>query len=237
MTDANRLFIQVYEGLKGEINRRARKSGSSRLELETAADLDQKIARSIQLLRYIRDVRNTLQHPQHKSRAPAVQVTSDFLAEATNLLHALQNPPRAHSLCVPRARLCVADRGQTIASIAGIMRTKKFSHIPVLDERDVLTGVFNEAAIFDYFFSGKKEKSHELTIQEILVHCRLDAGHTETFGFVGPNATEDAIVGKLTSTSGPSTRIGALFVTASGKSSEPITGMLTPWDVLARRSR
>jgi CBS domain-containing protein len=236
MTDSNAAFIQAYEALKEEINRRAGSDGGARLELEDAIDRDQSVAKHARLIRYIRDIRNALAHPHHRSRVPAVRITAEFLAETTRLLEALQNPPRAHSLCVPRRKLCVADRDQSIAAIADVMRAKRFSHIPILDRKDVLIGVFNEAAIYDYFFSrGAKEQAGALTIEDILAHCRLDAGHTETFGFVHPNATEDAIVARLTAVAGPSTRTGALFVTASGKASDPITGMLTPWDVLAAR--
>jgi CBS domain-containing protein len=237
MTDNNAAFIQAYEVLKDEINRRAGRDGSARLEIEDAIDRDQRVAKRARLIRSIMSIRNILQHPHHTSRGPAFQITREFLAETTDLVQDLQNPPRASSMCIPRGKLCVADRGQTVASIADVMRAKRFSHIPILDRKDVLIGVFNEAAIFDYFFSnGGKEKASALTIEDILAHCRLDAEHTETFGFVGPNATEDAIIARLTAIAGPSTRIGALFVTASGKPSEPITGMLTPWDVLATRS-
>jgi len=31
----------------------------------------------------------------------------------------------------------------------------------------------------------------------------------------------------------PTTRVGAVFVTASGKRTEPLQRMITPWDVLA----
>jgi predicted transcriptional regulator len=236
MTENNAAFIQAYEALKEEINQRIGRDGGARLELDEAIDRDQSVAKHARLIRYIRDIRNALQHPHHRSRAPAVQITPEFLAETIRLLEALQNPPRAHSLMVPRRKLRVADCDQSVVEVADVMRAKRFSHIPILDRRDVLIGVFNEAAIFDYFFAaGAKEQAGALTIADILAHCRLDAGHTETFGFVHPNATEDAIVAKLTAVAGPSTRIGALFVTASGKAAEPITGMLTPWDVLATR--
>lgn len=233
MTERNAEFIQAFEALKHEINRRAGRRSSS-LELDLAADRDHRVARHERLIRHVRDVRNLLQHPQSKSAA--VHVTPEFLAETKALVTALQNPPRAQSLCIPRGKLYVADCDQTVVSAADVMRAKKFSHVPILNERDVLVGVFNEAAIFDYFFSNRTDgKPQELTIRTILVHCRLDAGHTESFGFVAPSTTEDAIVAKLTTVAGPSTRIGALFVTASGKASEPITGMITPWDVLATR--
>ncbi len=45
---------------------------------------------------------------------------------------------------------------------------------------------------------------------------------------------EDEIIAAFTKVGSDLTRVGALFVTPSGKPTEPITGMITPWDVLAR---
>jgi len=121
-----------------------------------------------------------------------------------------------------------------MGEIADAMRVKKFSHVPILDDHGRLLGVFNEAAIFDCFCSDEIiDASRDLPVSTILKLYRLDANHTETFAFVRPTATESDLVNTFTKIEGPFKRIGALFVTPSGKRTEPITGMITPWDVLA----
>ena len=45
---------------------------------------------------------------------------------------------------------------------------------------------------------------------------------------------EDEIIAAFTRVRGDLSRLGALFVTPSGKRIEKMTGMITPWDVLAR---
>lgn len=235
MTDLNLAFIQTFEALKAEINRRAGNQDSHSLELDTAARRDPAVAKHDRLIRYIRDVRNTLQHPQHNTRAHALQVTTLFLDEVRGILEALENPPRACSLCVKRGDLYVTRVSDTVGSVTDVMRAKSYSHIPILDDQDKVLGVFNEAAVFDYFCSDDIiDARRDLTISEILRHCSLDANHTETFGFVRPTATADDLIGEFTTVAGTLTRVGALFVTPSGKRSEPITGMVTPWEVLAR---
>ena len=67
-------------------------------------------------------------------------------------------------------------------------------------------------------------------------HCSLKANHTETFGFVRQTTAEDDLIAKFTNLAGNFARVGALFVTPSGKVTEPLTGMLTPWDVLSQTS-
>lgn len=238
MADLNLLFTQTFEALKAEINCRAGNQDSHSLELDLAVRRDRSVAKHERLIRYIRDVRNTLQHPRHNAPEPAIQVTEAFLGEVQGVLNGLQNPPRASSLCVKRGDLYVIRKSDMIGQIIDTMSAKSFSHIPVLDDQDKVLGVFNEAAVFDYFCSDDIiDARRDLTISEIFPHCSLDAKHTETFGFVRPKATEDDLIAEFTTVAGSFTRVGALFVTPSGKRSEPITGMVTPWDVLAGDSR
>jgi hypothetical protein len=56
-----------------------------------------------------------------------------------------------------------------------------------------------------------------MLVYEILPHCRLDADHTETFRFVGPRVPLEDLVDMFLALDSPTTRVGALFVTASGK--------------------
>jgi CBS domain-containing protein len=56
---------------------------------------------------------------------------------------------------VPRGRLYTAKLTGKIGDIADAMRSENYLHVPVLDEEGVVVGVFNEAAIFDYFCSDE----------------------------------------------------------------------------------
>lgn len=237
VTDLNHAFIRAFEDLKAEINRRAGIKNSHSLELHLAVGRDRSVAKSERYIRYFRDVRNALQHPNHNAKAHAFQVTEAFVEEVKKLLHVLQNPLKASSICVKRGDLFIARVDDSIGEIADKMKTMAFSHVPILNQDDIILGVFNEAAIFDYFWSDNViDASRDLTISKILLHCNLNANHTETFRFVRPTTTKDYLVTKFTNLESNSTRIGAIFVTPSGKKSESITGMLTPWDLLSRIS-
>jgi CBS domain-containing protein len=234
MTDPNLAFIQLFEDLKSEINRRAGEPRSPSLELDRAAQRDKAVKKHQRRIRYIREIRDVIQHPQYTGPYPAVQITESFLDQVSQLLNTLTNPRRASSICVKRGDLFVVDTTGNVRETIDVMREKKFSHIPILDDHDILLGVFNEAAIFDYFYSDDViDAQHDLTMSTILQHCSLDANHTETFRFVRPTAIVDDLIAQFTTVAGPSTRVGALFVTPSGNGSDPITGMVTPWDVLA----
>ncbi len=73
-----------------------------------------------------------------------------------------------------------------------------------------------------------------MTVFEIMESCDLNAAHTETFEFVRPTTTQDELVDLFLTVPTATTRVGAVFVTASGNRNDRLQGMITPWDALAR---
>lgn len=161
-------------------------------------------------------------------------MTDSFLKEVQALLRHLENPPVAIRVGVSRDRIAVAKLTDKLGDLADAMRQNGFSHLPILDERDAVVGVFNESAVFDHLWADTETIiARDMTVREISRHCRLDAGHTEAFRFVKPSTPLDDLTDMFLALESPTTRVGAIFVTASGKSTEPLQRMITPWDVLA----
>jgi CBS domain-containing protein len=234
MSEATEAFIRAFEEIVGEVNRRAGAATSHAFEIERAAARDATARRHRDLLLYIRDVRNTLQHPKHRARGPAVEVTGPFLTEVQGLVRQFRNPPTANSVGVARRDIRTAQLDNQLGDLAQLMKRNGFSHLPILDERDAVIGVFNEAAVFDHLWAAPETIiGREMRVEEILSHCCLHAGHTESFKFVRPGTLLDDLVGMFMALDSPTTRVGAAFVTASGKPTESLQRMITPWDVLA----
>ena len=234
MSQATEAFIRGFEEIVGEVNRRAGRATSHTFEIEQAAARDGTVRRNRDLLLQIRDIRNILQHPRHRSPGPAVQVTEAFLAEVQALLRHFRNPLTTSSVGVARKDIRTARPDDRLGDLADLMKRGGFSHLPILDERHAVIGVFNEAAVFDHLWADTETiVERKMRVEDILPHCRLDAGHTETFRFVRPGTLLDDLVGLFVAPESPTTRVGAAFVTASGKPTEPLQRMITPWDVLA----
>jgi predicted transcriptional regulator len=234
VTETTEKFIRVFEELKKEVNKRAHDADSRSFEIGKAAQKDRGVARYQEFLRYVRDIRNPLQHPKHKSPGHAAHISSTFLAEVEGILTYLRNPPNANSVGVSRKDMKSAQLTDQLGDLADEMKQTGFSHLPILDEKDVLIGVFNEAAIFDYLWHVDEQiVSRSMTVEEVLPHCRLDAPHTETFRFVAPNTPVDDLMELFRAIETPLTRVGAVFVTLSGKPDKPIQRLITPWDVMS----
>ncbi len=234
MNNPTEAFIRTYEQIHAEVNRRAGDPTSHFFEIKRAAERDDVVSRNTRILTYIKDVRNALQHPQHASDGPAVQVSESFLDEAKTILRYLTAPPTASSVAVPRKEIKTAKMTDRLGDLADEMKQRGFSHVPILDEDGVVIGVFNEAAVFDHLWGAEDTIiSRAMEISDIFPHCRLDADHTEKFRFVNPRKSVDNLVNIFLALESSTTRVGAVFVTASGKETEPINGLITLWDVMA----
>lgn len=233
MSETTERFIRIYEGLVKEVNNRAKMVGSHTFEIEAATQRDQGVRRHRDMLRYIRDIRHALQHPKHKAQGHAVIVSPDFLAEVEGILNYLRNPPSANSVGVSRKDMKTAKLTDQLGELADDMKRTGFSHIPILDDDDVVVGVFNEAAIFDYLWRDAEQiVGRSMAIKDILPHCQLDAQHTESFRFVKPGTSVDELIGMFRAVDTPTNRVGAVFVTVKGRADKPVHRMITPWDVL-----
>ena len=238
MTRTTDEFLRAFEEIKSEVNRRAGTPKSERFDIEAAADRDPAVRGARGLLVSVRELRNFLQHPRHKSEGHAFHIAEPFLAEVQGLLMRLKNPPTARSVAVPRKKIRTARPEERLGDLAADMRLNGFSHLPILNEKDVVIGVFNEAAVFHHLWAEAETIiGRDMPIAEILPCCRLDADHTETFQFVKPNHPLDALIDTFRALETPRKRVGAAFVTSSGRRTEPLLGLITPWDVLATKKK
>lgn len=234
MSELNAKFIRTFEEIVDEVNRRAGAPTSRVFEIERASYRDSTVLRNRALLIYVRDVRNALQHPKHSSKGPSVEVSESFLREVQGLLSQLLNPVTASDVGVPRRDISIARPDDSLGQLAALMKRNGFSHLPILNERGAVFGVFNEAAVFDFIW-GEQETiiGRDMRLSDILSNCAIDVERTETFKFVKPGTQLDFLVGMFRSIGSAKTRLGAVFVTASGQRNEPLQRMITAWDVLA----
>ena len=192
MTVPTETFIRAFEEIAAEVNRRAGMQSAHGPEIEKAADRDQTVRNNYALIRSIRDIRNILQHPKHRSSGAAILISDSFFAEVQGLLNQLRNPPTSNSVGVARGAIRIARVDERLGDLAGEMKRRGFSHLPILDGRDAVMGVFNEAAVFDYLWKEAETIiGHATTVADILPSCRLDAGHTESFVFIRPGTPVD----------------------------------------------
>lgn len=232
--DQNLRFIQRYERLMNLVNSIAGRSDSTHLELKTASQNSHLISRKFKFIQYIREIRHLLQHPQHNGGDHAIVVSQDLIDNFDELISEIEKPKTAKDLGVPSKDLWCVNLDARVIDVSDKMKSENFSQVPVIDQNDVLIGVFSESSIFSYFGTDEIiDASKNLSIQDIFAHCQLDDQRTEIYRFAHPNTPIHKIYNKFVTTDGNTKRLGAVFVTASGKQTEKVSRMITAWDVLA----
>jgi hypothetical protein len=77
------------------------------------------------------------------------------------------------------------------------------------------------------------EVGEDATLDGVADLLPLDAHSSETFAFVGRDVLAPDVVALFQDALRRSERLGAVFVTQSGRSCERLLGMLTSWDMAA----
>ncbi len=175
MSNATEEFIRTFEKIKTEVNRRAGHPSSLSFEVEAASRRDGVVRRNRAVLIYMRDVRNALQHPKHRSEGAAIHISEAFCAEAQSLLRYLKNPPNANTVGVPRKKIATAKLTDELGILAEEMKRGGFSHLPLLNEGGAVIGVFNEEAVFDHLWADSETIiGRHMKVADIFRHCDLN---------------------------------------------------------------
>ena len=110
------------------------------------------------------------------------------------------------------------------------MIKNSFSHVPVLDEKGCVVGVFSESTMLEVGKAGIGD-SNATTMRDISAFLPMKKHTADVFRFVPNNDVilhlrqlcDDALKKRE--------RIGMFFVTENGAEKEPLLGILTVWDI------
>lgn len=180
----------------------------------------------------IREVRNLIQHKDVEVKGKEAIYVDEVLMDALREIIALvKHPETVGDICTKE--LETATLSTPVKDVMNRMLDTSFSHIPVLDDGGKLLGIFSENTIFTRV---AKEGVEALTEQDCVgdFEAYLDIrDHVrDSFEFIAETvATEDA-VGKFKQRDQQGRRLAMLVVTKHGNPSEPVLGVLTPYDVL-----
>lgn len=112
------------------------------------------------------------------------------------------------------------------------MSEKIYTHIPILDDKNIVIGVFSENTIFSYLLDQEIiEISDKMIFKNLDKYLDVDKHLSEVFKFVKRNTTIVEAKKIFENELKENKKIGMVFVTERGKKNEPILGIFTPWDL------
>lgn len=182
-----------------------------------------------------REIRNLLSHEVRIDGDFAVCPSDRAIAFLRQMLSRIEQPPLAISRAALRNRLLVAQPEDSVLALAHQMQARSISHVPLLSD-GMVTGVFSENVIFEAMLHRRHVQITEETPLSVFADfLALTRTLGKTYQFLPESATLDE-ASELFSQSAhrKEPKLKLLFLTKSGRTDEPLLGLLSPYDVLDR---
>lgn len=184
-------------------------------------------------IKYCQDVRNILAHKRKINNSYAVEPNENMIKFIDDLIEKIKNRPRCSNVQIPFNKVYWRSLSDTVKDTITQMKENLFTHIPILDEKKRVIGVFDENSVFEYISNEEIMSIDEnLKFSDILKYLSLDNREMESFIFVKANSFTEDLEDKIEIALKKGKRIGLAFVTVNGNPNEKLQGIITPWDLI-----
>lgn len=180
------------------------------------------------------ETRNLLQHqPLIQGEYPVEP--SDKLVKTLDFLMAkVLDRQTCMDICVKASAVFSAKPHDSVKKAMTTMRAKRFSCIPVIDEEGKVLGIFSEGSIFDYVADEEiVELNDALCFEDLEGYIDLDGREGALNLFLPHNYSVDKLLNRIEDATNAHERFQVAIITNNGSRSEPMQGIVTPWDVIA----
>jgi len=184
-----------------------------------------------QELEYCKEVRNLLTHNPKIRGTYAVEPSDEMIRLLERIIVRVRNPKRARHIWVPREQTVCSSMDDYVRPTLIEMNDKAYSHIPIL-RGGVVTGVFSENTLLCCLIDHENISIDSSTkFRDIAEYLPMDHHRAESFRFIGQDALVSEIEDIFAEADRNADRIGLIFVTASGKPTEKLLGIISAWDM------
>lgn len=171
------------------------------------------------------ELRNTLSH-ENDICVPSSSFLERFLSLKEKIIH----PLNVYAISTKEIHSAILET--SLEEVIGIMKEFSLSHVPLLDEKDHLVGVFSRTTLFDYIQNeGNMLSISSLKMKDFIPYIDINNHSNERFVFVSRWERVDTVFPYLLKSKEHEKNIGLLLVTENGKENEKILGLITLTDI------
>lgn len=171
------------------------------------------------------DLRNILSH-ENDVCAPSEKFTERF----QRISSAILSPYSCYDVCTKRIESC--GLSSHVLEAMRIMDSAGLSHLPVLDGKGRVVGVFSRSTLFDKILRKNDFViSSELTMNDLSDVIGLSSHTNEDFFFVARHTSVLSAFGMTLKRKAHDRQVGLLLVTEHGKPKEKLLGVITSTDL------
>lgn len=185
-------------------------------------------------IKYCADVRNLLSHNPKIGNAYAVEPSQQMLDFMDFIIEKVKSRPRCRDIAIKYNNILKASPDGKIIDFIKIMYERGISHLPIVQNHRVI-GVYNAQSVYSYLsdFSCKSITALKgATFRSIEKHLSVTGRKNDEFIFVRSNMYVDELEEIFEKSIKSGKRIRLAFLTQNGKPSEPLQGIITPWDII-----
>lgn len=224
-------FIQLFNRLEqtlDRMNHSTKHLGFRRLVEELSRSNQLINTFKVDLIELL-ELRNAIVHKS--TNEPIAEPHPDAVAKLDQMVQILTNPPKATEIAA-KPVYTTTTQSQLIEVIK-VMNQNSFTSIPIYHD-DRFVGVLSESSVTKWL--ANQSITQTLSLQNILVgqlqdfFDQADDKHN-SYQFFPENADVFTVRKAFVSFTREKKRMGAIFLTAHGVSSEKITGIITVWDL------
>jgi CBS domain-containing protein len=231
-------FIDLYNTLDDYLRKelRSEKNIDHSILLRMMAERNRIVDIYQKDFRMFSRIRNMLVHnPYPRNANPLFYPHEYVLNKYKELVSLVLNPPKALSIAVPGGKIYTAKLSTRIHKLMKIMVKNNYTHIPILKDNKLI-GIFSENTLLSYLV-GEKETIilKDATVEIFKDYIKPEKHLNEYFEFVARDALLEEIEEIFSRGMKGGKRVAVVYITHSGKFTEQLLGMITPWDLANKR--
>jgi hypothetical protein len=183
-------------------------------------------------LREYGELRNAIIHNRAPNENTVIAEPHSFVVEKMeHIREMIENPKKVSD--VMTKKVFIASIDDEIYETARSMYRNVYTHVPIYDDSSRFIGVLSESALLRWvgqLVSSGTVLSTEHKISEMKDWLDESGNMFNDYEFVPKNMGVLDVRKRFEQALQEGRRLGAIFVTKSGKKSEPVLGLITAWD-------
>ena len=181
-------------------------------------------------VKYCDEIRNLVSHnPKINGQYPVDvnQATIDFIQGIIDQLNARK---KCKDICVPLSKIYSCKMTDAVRPAIETMKHEVYTLVPILED-GLIVGVFDENSIFEALLQNTIIDIDDMATFESIRNFLSLKRTMEEFMFVPQDMLVEDLYHKVNEKTAKKIRVAGIFLTKSGRKTERILGLLTPWDL------
>ena len=185
-------------------------------------------------IQYCQDIRNWLQHERKINSEFAILPNEAIIGFIDSLISKIAGRKKCADIAIRENGICWRSLDDGVKEAMQMMRRSTYTHIPILDSGKRVIGVFDENSIFDYLADmGIVDIDDDLRFKNLQKYISITDREMEEFVFLKATEYVDELEDMVERAFRKGKRVGMAFLTADGRQTSPLFGIVTPWDIIA----